>query len=68
MRREDENGFISTALVMGKSHLAPIKPTSILTFELSEAVVAVRLYEVIREELEIQVDQFAFWTDSTIVL
>ena len=68
LRLEDENDNTTCSLVAGKSRLAPLKQTSIPRLELSGAVVAAQLYGQIAEELEINIDQVTFWTDSMIVL
>ena len=53
---------------MGKSRLAPIKAISIPRLELTAAVLAVRLDELIRKELELPQDSSFFWTDYSAVL
>ena len=68
IRLADEHGKIACSLIMGKSRLAPIKQTSIPRLELSGAVVASRLYGLIKHKLEIDIDNVIFWTDSMIVL
>ena len=56
------------SLVMAKSRLAPIKPTSIPHLELLAAVIATDLDQQMKRELEIPIKETFFWTDSTIVL
>ncbi|XP_053402855.1 uncharacterized protein LOC128558076 [Mercenaria mercenaria] len=68
LRLKDEKNLISCSLVAGKSRLAPIKQTSIPRLELSGAVVASRLYTLVADELEIDIDSVTFWTDSMIIL
>ena len=53
---------------MGKSRLASIKSVSIPKMELCAAVVAVRLDQLIRKELDLPLKSSFFWTDSTAVL
>ena len=60
LRLVDGNGNVSISLVMGKSRLAPIKQSTIPRLELSGAVVACRLYELISSELEIDLDHVTF--------
>ena len=50
--------------VMGKSRLAPIKAMSIPRLELAAAVVAVKLYQLVSQELDLKIDERYFWTDS----
>lgn len=51
----------------GRSRLAPIKQMSMPCLELSGAVVTCRLYAMLGEELEINIDEVTFWTDSKVV-
>ena len=53
---------------MAKSRLAPIKSITIPRMELSAAVVATRLDSMIRQEIDLKINQSQFWTDSTCVL
>jgi len=53
---------------MGKSRLAPLKQLAIPRLQLSVAVVSVRLDKIFREELDMEVQESCFWTDSTCVL
>ena len=53
---------------MGKSRVAPIKPTTIPWLELMAAVVAARQHHQIQQELDWTVSRVKFWTDSTCVL
>jgi len=56
------------SLVLGKSRLAPIKPTTIPRLELMAAVLAVKIDKMLHSELEYEIQESVFWTDSTIVL
>ena len=53
-------------ILMSKSHVAPLKSMSIP--RLSAAVLAAKVDTMIRRELDIQLQNSIFWTDSTIVL
>lgn len=68
LRLEDNSGEVNCSLVIGKSRLAPLKQSTIPRLELSGAVIACRLFEIIRDELDIKLDSVQFWTDSMIVL
>ena len=54
--------------VMGKSCLSPLKPMTILRMELSAAVLSMRLDRIIRQEVELPINNSFYWTDSTCVL
>ncbi|XP_053395609.1 uncharacterized protein LOC128555863 [Mercenaria mercenaria] len=64
----DAEGNSKCSLVMGKSRLAPIKSISIPRLELAAAVLAVKLYRLMKQELDLNIDKRYFWTDSMIVL
>ncbi|XP_060567693.1 uncharacterized protein LOC132726393 [Ruditapes philippinarum] len=68
LRFVDVHDNVHCSLVIGKSHLAPIKQMSIPRLELSGAVVGCRLFAMLSEELDMNFDQVTFWTDSMIVL
>ncbi|XP_030589719.1 uncharacterized protein LOC115783168 [Archocentrus centrarchus] len=59
---------VHCCLVMAKSRVTPSTVTTIPRLELSAAVVAVRVSDLLKTELEIPDVQEFFWTDSTIVL
>lgn len=59
---------ISCAFLMGKSRLAPLKTVSIPRLELMAAVVATKVAELMKEELDRHVDEYYYWSDSTAVL
>ena len=57
------------SMVIGKARLAPIKAVSIPRLELTAAVLAVRLNNIVKKELDIRSQCVSkFWTDSTAVL
>ena len=69
LRIVNTRGDIHCSFVLGKSRLAPLKPTTIPRMELSAAVVATRLEKMIQEELEEKTTcRSIFWSDSTCVL
>ena len=68
LRIVDDEGVAHCSFVLGKSHVAPLKVMSIPRFELTAAVVAVKLNYLIQNELEYPIDDTIFWTDSTVVL
>lgn len=63
-----ESNEVHCSLAMGKSRVSPTKVTMIPRLELRAAVVAVRVSDMLRNELELQDPKEYFWTDSTVVL
>ena len=57
-----------SVLIMGKARVAPLKPITIPRLELTAAVVASRMDRLWRKELQMQLLDSVFWTDSTSVL
>lgn len=53
---------------MGKARVAPTKVVSIPRLELTAATISAAVSEILREELELKIDQEFFWTDSQVVL
>ena len=68
LRLKDVFNRIHCAFVMGKARLAPVREISIPRLELTAAVISVKLSKIIREELDMTIDQVHYWTDSTSVL
>ncbi|KAK3746525.1 hypothetical protein QZH41_016739, partial [Actinostola sp. cb2023] len=68
LRVVNSKGEIHCTFMMGKSRLAPMKAVTIPRLELSVAVVATRLGNMINQELDIDIDETFYWTDSTCVL
>ncbi|KAJ8332755.1 hypothetical protein SKAU_G00416510, partial [Synaphobranchus kaupii] len=59
---------VHCALVMGKARVAPTSVVTIPRLELTAATVSVAVSNLLREELELKIDQEFFWTDSQVVL
>ena len=55
-------------MVMAKCKLAPIKSLTLPKLELNGGVVAVRLFRIIIIDIDLPVERFFFWTDSTLTL
>ena len=68
LRMVDEAGKVEVSLVMGKSRVSPLKPTTVPRLELTAAVVAVKLAALLIEELKIPELETYYWIDSKIVL
>ena len=57
-----------TVLMLGKSRVAPVKPTTIPRLELTAATVSVQVAQHLLNELDISIDNVTYHTDSTTVL
>ncbi|XP_019211648.1 uncharacterized protein LOC109200512 [Oreochromis niloticus] len=68
LRAVSEAGQVHCSLVFAKSRVAPTKVTTVPRLELSAAVVAVRISDMLKAELELEDAQEFFWTDSQVVL
>ncbi|XP_028327214.1 uncharacterized protein LOC114478373 [Gouania willdenowi] len=68
LRAISESGQIHCSLVFAKSRVAPTKVTTVPRLELSAAVVAVRISDMLKAELEMENVEDFFWTDSQVVL
>ncbi len=53
---------------MGNARVAPLKVMTIPRLELATAVLAAKVDRMLKEELELVLDDSVFWTDSTSVL
>ncbi|XP_064627990.1 uncharacterized protein LOC135487824 [Lineus longissimus] len=68
LRLVNDNGDVHCCLVTGKARVAPLKQVTIPHLELSAATVAVRVDSMLRRELDIEISESYFWTDSMSVL
>lgn len=68
LRAISEAGQIHCSLVFAKARVAPTKVTTVPRLELSAAVVAVRVSDMLKAELELEITEEFFWTDSQVVL
>lgn len=59
---------VHCALVMGKARVAPTKVVTIPCLGLAAATVSAAVSNILREELELNIEQEFFWTDSQEVL
>ena len=67
LRQVNEQGIVSVSFILGKSRIAPMKATTIPKLELTAALTSVKLAQLARRELMIDVDVI-YYTDSTAVL
>ena len=68
LRITNTRGDIYCSFLIGKSRLSPLKQLTIPRLELCAAVVATRLEKMVTREIDMQVNQSVFWTDSACVL
>ena len=68
LRSKSDCGKIDCAFLFAKSRVAPTKNISIPRLELTAATLAVKIDSMLRREMEIEIDDSIFWTDSTSVL
>ncbi|XP_074658617.1 uncharacterized protein LOC141911527 [Tubulanus polymorphus] len=67
-RLEDSDGNVQCSLILGKSRVAPLKRLSIPRLELTAAAMSVRLCNMMLHEIDLEVTDTVFWTDSSIFL
>ncbi|PFX14799.1 hypothetical protein AWC38_SpisGene21018 [Stylophora pistillata] len=68
LRLVNENGEICSSFVLGKARVMPSKAVTVLRLELRAAVLSARVSEYLKLELEIEITNEVFWTDSRVVL
>ena len=67
MRQVNALGDASCALVMAKSRVVPLKPVTVPRLELTAALVAARMSQLLQKELDSNIQHY-FWSDSKVVL
>jgi len=68
LRKESTDGKVECAFVMAKSRTAPLQYVSVPRLELQAATVAVRVHSLLLKELDLNITDTFFWTDSKLVL
>ncbi len=61
-------GEAQSTLIMAKARVTPLKSPTIPRMELTAATVAIKMDKLLKKELELELDESIFWTDSTAVL
>lgn len=64
LRLLNMNQEVTVAFVMGKARVSPLKQTTIPRLELAAAVLAVRMDKMLKTELDNQLEESVFWSDS----
>ena len=68
LRLVDENGRVEVSLVMGKSRVSPLKPTTVPRLELTAATLSAKIAALLIGELKIPQLETFYWVDNKIVL
>ena len=68
LREFNNDGVVSVSLLFGRSKMAPTRTTSIPRLELCSAVLATQAIMMIRRELDVQIDEEIYYSDSKVVL
>ena len=68
LRLVNDRGEICTALLFGQSKVAPAQTTSIPRLELCAAVLASQAVNKIVKEIDMEMNEITFYTDSKVVL
>ncbi|KAK8765528.1 hypothetical protein V5799_031863 [Amblyomma americanum] len=67
-RPDDAHGERTSAFMLAKCRVAPLKAVTLARLELSAALLASRLYQFVRSNLDMKFDKVFLWTDSMITL
>ena len=68
LREVDGGGEISVSLLYGRSKIAPVHSTSIPRLELCSAVLTTQAVKMIRKELDVEVNEEIYYSNSKVVL
>ena len=68
LRVVDSVGQIHVSLAMAKSRVAPLKPVTDPQLELAAAVLSIKLDKMMKDELDVNLEESVFWTDAMAVL
>ncbi|KAL6471847.1 hypothetical protein MHYP_G00204970 [Metynnis hypsauchen] len=66
--QNNKSNRVHCTLVMAKARVAPLKPITVPRMELAAATMAARMDKTLRSELQLQLKESVFWSDSTTVL
>ena len=68
LRMQNNRNSVHVSFMLGKARVTPLKLITIPRLELTAAVLAVRVDQMLRAELQLPLEPSTFWTDSTSVL
>ncbi|KAL7825761.1 hypothetical protein SRHO_G00334990 [Serrasalmus rhombeus] len=66
--QNNKNNRVHCTLELAKARVAPLKPITVPRMELAAATMAARMEKTLRSELQLQLKESVFWSDSTTVL
>lgn len=66
--RTSNDELTTVSFLMGKSRVAPLKPTTIPKLELQAAVLGTRLAQTVKNAMNLEFNSCYFWSDSQAVL
>ena len=61
-------GFVQCSLLMGKSHVAPLKRVTVRCLKLAAAVLFAKLCSIIQNEMDFSFSRVCFSIDASVVL
>ncbi|XP_021340009.1 uncharacterized protein LOC110441227 [Mizuhopecten yessoensis] len=65
LRLTNDSGQIICSFVLGKARVAPVKTVTVPRMELTPSASLVRLCKMVTEQLNYNIDETFYWTDST---
>ena len=68
LKQLNQKGKASVSFVFGQAKVAPIRPTSIPRLSLCAAVLPIKAVKKLQIELDLEIDEVKFYTDSKVVL
>lgn len=65
---QNSHNATHVSFLLGKSRVTPLKPVTIPRLEITAVVLAARIDKMLRREIQLDLMESCFWTDSTYVL
>ncbi|XP_067019483.1 uncharacterized protein [Acropora muricata] len=67
LRLTNQVGKVHCSSVVGKARVAPLKIVTVPRLELTSAVVSVRVADLLRKQLDVDITTEVFWTDRVVL-